>query len=110
MKKLPNIHPGEVLEEEFLVPLHLSAYRLAKETKMPQTRISEILKGKRGISAETALKLAKFLGTTPQFWLGLQNDYDLEESQKSILRDLDDIHPMELVLIESNNSENLASL
>ncbi|HLP47581.1 MAG TPA: HigA family addiction module antitoxin [Candidatus Deferrimicrobium sp.] len=109
MKRLPNIHPGEILEEEFLIPLHLSAYRLAKETKMPQTRISEILKGKRGISAETALKLAKFLGTTPQFWLGLQNDYDLEESQKNILRDLEDIHPMELVPIESN-SENQAFL
>jgi addiction module HigA family antidote len=83
MNKLPNIHPGEVLEEEFLIPLHLSAYRLAKETKMPQTRISEILKRKRGISADTALRLAKFLGTTPQFWLGLQNDYDLEESKKT---------------------------
>jgi addiction module HigA family antidote len=98
MNKLPNIHPGEVLEEEFLIPLHLSAYRLAKETKMPQTRISEILKRKRGISADTALRLAKFLGTTPQFWLGLQNDYDLEE-----------IHPAELVLVESKTG-NLTHL
>ena len=98
MNKLPNIHPGEVLGEEFLIPLRISAYRLAKETKMPQTRISEILKGKRGVSADTALRLAKFLGTTPQFWLGLQNDYDLEE-----------IHPAELVLVESKTG-NLTNL
>jgi addiction module HigA family antidote len=109
MNKLPNIHPGEVLEEEFLIPLHLSAYRLAKETKMPQTRISEILKGKRGISADTALRLAKFLGTTPQFWLGLQNDYDLEESKKNISKDLEEIHPAELVLVESKTG-NLTHL
>jgi addiction module HigA family antidote len=101
MNRLPNIHPGEVLKEEFLVPLHLTAYRLAKETKMPQTRISEIIKGKRGITADTALRLAKFLGTTPQFWLGLQNDYDLEESEKNISKDLEDIHPVELVPVET---------
>lgn len=109
MNKLPNIHPGEVLGEEFLIPLHISAYRLAKETKMPQTRISEILKGKRGISADTALRLAKFLGTTPQFWLGLQNDYDLEESKKNISKDLEGIHPAELVLVESKTG-NLTNL
>jgi addiction module HigA family antidote len=94
MKKLPNIHPGEVLDEEFLKPLHVSAYRLAKETKIPQTRISEIIKKKRRITADTALRLAKFFGTTPQFWLGLQNDYDLEESQKDISNDLVAIHPL----------------
>lgn len=94
MKKLPNIHPGEVLDEEFLKPLHISAYRLAKETKIPQTRISEIIKKKRRITADTALRLAKFFGTTPQFWLGLQNDYDLEESQKDISKDLIAIHPL----------------
>jgi addiction module HigA family antidote len=109
MNKLPNIHPGEVLGEEFLIPLHISAYRLAKETKMPQTRISEILKGKRGISADTALRLAKFLGTTPQFWLGLKNDYDLEESKKNISKDLEEIHPAELVLVESKTG-NLTNL
>ena len=94
MNKLPNIHPGEVLDEEFLKPLHISAYRLAKETKIPQTRISEIIKKKRRITADTALRLAKFFGTTPQFWLGLQNDYDLEESQKDISKDLIAIHPL----------------
>jgi addiction module HigA family antidote len=84
MKKLPNIHPGEVLLEEFLKPMGISANRLAKETKLPQTRISEIVKGKRRITADTALRVAKFLGTTPQFWLGLQDDYDLEEQQEKL--------------------------
>jgi addiction module HigA family antidote len=102
MKRLPNIHPGEVLEEEFIKPLSLSAYRLAKETKIPQTRISEIIKGRRRISADTALRLAKFFGNTPQFWLGLQNDYDLEESQKFIARDLEEIHPLEELRQSSN--------
>lgn len=94
MKTLPNIHPGEVLEEEFLKPLKISAYRLAKEAKIPQTRISEILKARRRITADTALRLARFFGTTPQFWLGLQNDYDLEESRITISEDLKTIHPL----------------
>ena len=84
MKRLPNIHPGEILDEEFLKPLNISAYRLAKETKIPQTRISEIIKGRRRISADTALRFSKFFGNSPQFWLGLQNDYDLEEENNSI--------------------------
>jgi antitoxin HigA-1 len=103
MKKLPNIHPGEVLEEEFLKPLRISAYRLAKETRIPQTRISEILKKKRRITADTALRLAKFFGTTPQFWLGLQNDYDLEGSQKDIFKDLIAIHPLDQTENPSQN-------
>ena len=94
MKTLPNVHPGEVLAEEFIKPLNLSAYRLAKETKIPQTRISEIIKGRRRITADSALRLAKFFGNTPQFWLGLQNDYDLEESQKIIANDLETIHTL----------------
>jgi addiction module HigA family antidote len=102
MNKLPNIYPGEVLDEEFLKPLHISAYRLAKEMKIPQTRISEILKAKRRITVDTALRLAKFFGTTPQFWLGLQNDYDLEESQKAISEDLIAIHPLAQVTTESH--------
>jgi antitoxin HigA-1 len=94
MNTLPNIHPGEVLLEEFLKPLNLTAYRLAKETQIPQTRVSEIIKGKRRITADTALRLSKFFNNTPQFWLGLQNDYDLEESQKFIAADLKKIHPL----------------
>jgi len=79
MEKLKNIHPGEILNEEFLIPMEISAYRLAKETFLPQTRISEIIKGKRRITADTALRLSKFFGTSAKFWLGLQDDYDIEE-------------------------------
>jgi addiction module HigA family antidote len=88
MARLPNIHPGEILLEEFLKPMGVTAYRLAKETGVPQTRISQIIHGKRGLSAETALRLAKFFGTSAEFWLGLQNDYDLEESKRSFEKDL----------------------
>ena len=79
MEKLPNIHPGEVLLEEFLSPLQISSYRLAKETKIPQTRISEIIKGNRRITADTALRLSKYFGNSARFWLGLQDDFDIEE-------------------------------
>jgi addiction module HigA family antidote len=79
MKKLKNTHPGEILSEEFLAPMNLTAYRLAKNIGIPQTRISGILKGKRGISADTALRLSKYFGNSAKFWLGLQADYDLEE-------------------------------
>lgn len=79
MEKLPNVHPGEILAEEFLKPLGISAYRLAKDLQVPQTRISEILKKSRRITADTALRLSKYFGTTPKFWLGLQDDFDLEE-------------------------------
>ena len=99
MKKLSNIHPGEVLNEEFLKPLNLSAYRLAKETKIPQTRISEIVKKRRRITADTALRLSKFFGNSPQFWLGLQNDYDLEEEQNHIKRELKSIHSFDEIKI-----------
>ena len=83
MSKLNNIHPGEVLNEEFLIPMGISAYRLAKETFIPQTRISQIIKGKRRITADSALRLSKYLGTSAKFWLGLQDDYDLEEEENS---------------------------
>ncbi|MBP5591600.1 HigA family addiction module antidote protein [bacterium] len=81
--KLANIHPGEVLKEEFLVPMNISAYRLAKEINIPQTRISEIIHGKRSITADTAIRFSKFFGTTAEFWLNLQNLYDLEEEEKN---------------------------
>jgi addiction module HigA family antidote len=79
MKKLKNIHPGDVLKEEFLKPLGISAYRLCMDIKIPQTRISEIIKGNRGITADTALRLSKYFGNSPNFWLGLQNDFDIEQ-------------------------------
>jgi len=81
MSRLPNIHPGEVLQEEFLLGFGLTAYRLAQYIHIPQTRVSEILKGKRRVTADTFLRLARYLGNSPKFWLGLQNDYDLEEEQ-----------------------------
>ncbi|TVL97381.1 MAG: addiction module antidote protein, HigA family [Candidatus Brocadia sp. WS118] len=79
MARLNNIHPGEVLLEEFLAPLNISAYRLAKDIEIPQTRISEILKGNRRITADTALRLSKYFGNSAKFWLGLQDDFDIEE-------------------------------
>ena len=84
MEKLKNIHPGEILLEEFLIPMEISAYRLSKETFIPQTRISEIIKGRRRITADTALRLAKFFNTSAKFWLNLQDDYDLEEEENTI--------------------------
>ncbi|HTD99142.1 MAG TPA: HigA family addiction module antitoxin [Mucilaginibacter sp.] len=78
MEKLPNIHPGEILQEEFLIPLHITTYRLAKETHIPQTRLSEIIKGNRRITADTALRLSQFFGNSAKFWLGLQDDFDIE--------------------------------
>ncbi len=83
MKRLRNIHPGEVLSEEFLIPLEISAYRLSKALAIPQTRISEIIKGNRRITADTALRLSKYFGNSAKFWLGLQDDFDIEaESQQ----------------------------
>jgi len=80
MEKLKNIHPGEVLLEEFLMPMNISAYRLSMDIKIPQTRTSEILKGKRRITADTALRLSNYFGNSAKFWMGLQDDYDLEEA------------------------------
>ena len=87
MEKLSNIHPGEILLEEFLKPLNISAYRLSKDIGIPQTRTSEIIKGHRSITADTALRLSYYFGNSAKFWLGLQNDYDLEEEKKTKSRD-----------------------
>jgi addiction module HigA family antidote len=87
MEKLSNIHPGEILLEEFLKPLNISAYRLSKDIGIPQTRTSEIIKGHRSITADTALRLSYYFGNSAKFWLGLQNDYDLEEEKKTKARD-----------------------
>ena len=77
-EKLPPVHPGEILLEDFLKPMGITPYRLAKELNVPKTRISAILKGKRSITADTALRLARFLGTTAKLWLNLQVSYDLD--------------------------------
>lgn len=91
MKKLRNIHPGEILLEEFLIPLELSAYRLSKEISIPQTRISEIIKGNRRVTADTALRLSKFFGNSAKFWLGLQDDFDIEDEKAHKQKDLNSI-------------------
>lgn len=84
MAKLPNIHPGEVLREEFLVPLGLSQSRVAREINVPPRRINEIVLEKRAITADTALRLARYFGTSERFWLGLQADYELEEARRTL--------------------------
>lgn len=78
MEKLNNIHPGEILNEEFLIPMNISAYKLSKDLEIPQTRISQIIKGKRRITADTALRLSSYFGNSAKFWLGLQDDFDTE--------------------------------
>ena len=93
MEKLPNIHPGEVLQEEFLTPLQITPYRLAKETNIPQTRISEIIKGNRRITADTALRLSQYFCNSAKFWLGLQDDYDLEVELNEKRDEFDHIKP-----------------
>jgi len=88
MKKLKNIHPGEILLEEFLIPLDITAYRLSKEIGIPQTRISQIIKGERRITADTALRFSKFFGNSAKFWLGLQDDFDIEDEIRHLQKDL----------------------
>jgi addiction module HigA family antidote len=80
-KKLPPIHPGEILIEEFIKPMGISQYRLAKDISVPPRRINEIVHGKRSISADTALRLGRFFGISPQFWLNLQTRFDLEVTE-----------------------------
>lgn len=83
MKQLPNIHPGEVLLEEFLKPMDISQNRLARAMGVPPRRINEIVHGKRAVTADTAIRLAAALGTSEQFWMGLQADYDLEAARNA---------------------------
>ncbi len=91
MKKIDNIKPGEILLEEFLKPFEISAYRLSKDTGMPATRISQILKGKRRITADTALRLSRYFGNSPDFWMGIQDEFDLREEAERIEAELDRI-------------------
>src|SRR5258708_9770287 len=80
-RKIPPLHPGEVLYEDFIVPTGISIHRLAMDLRVPANRIAEIVKGERAISADTALRLARYLGTSAEFWLGLQSDYELEKAK-----------------------------
>jgi addiction module HigA family antidote len=80
-KKNPIIHPGEILLEDFLIPMKISQYRLSKKIRIDQTRISEIIKGKRSITVDTAMRLSKFFGNSVEFWLNLQNQYNIEKNK-----------------------------
>lgn len=97
-KRLPNIHSGEVLEEEFLKPLHISVSRLAQAIHVPPRRIAELIEQKRRITPNVALRLATCFGTSPQFWLGLQMDYDLEETQRRFEKQLARIDRLQSVI------------
>ena len=92
MSKLKNIHPGEILREEFILLMGLSQNKLARSINVPPRRINEIVLEKRSITADTALRLAKFFGTSPDFWMNLQQEYDLEEKQNHLKKELNKIH------------------
>jgi len=91
INKLPNIHPGEILLEEFLKPMDISQNRLARAMGVPPRRINEIVHGKRAVTADAAIRLAMAPGTSEQFWIGLQADFDLEEARKLVQKELDKI-------------------
>jgi addiction module HigA family antidote len=93
-KKLPPLHPGEVLREEFLVPLKMSAGALAKACGVPRTRIERLVNEQIGITADTALRLSRALGTTPELWMNLQNSFDVKTAMLHISKELDQIEPV----------------
>lgn len=97
MKRLPNIHPGEVLLEDFIKPHRLSIYQVAKGTCMSQTRVTEIVRGRRSITADTALRLARFFGNSPHFWMTLQDDYDLETAWAKIGPIINGMKPLNMI-------------
>ena len=95
-KKLPPIHPGEILQEEFLEPMGISQYRLAKDISVPPRRINEIVHGKRAVTADTALRLGRFFNMSPQFWLNLQTRYELEVTEDQLENRLDiEVHALQ---------------
>ncbi len=95
--KLPPIHPGEILFEDLMKPLEISINRLARDLRVPVTRISEIVNCRRGISADTALRLARYFGSTPEFWMNLQSAYNLDTAMRESSRDVDrDVRPREV--------------
>lgn len=94
---MPPVHPGEILQQEVLEPLGISANRLAQELRVPATRIGDILHGRRGITADTALRLARLLGTTPQFWMNLQTSYDIKLTEAALANRLErEVTPREV--------------
>ena len=106
MREIPLIHPGEILNEEFLKPLGISQSSLAKAIGVPYRRISEIIQGKRGISADTALRLSVLLGTDAQSWINLQTHYDTEQARESLADALARIKPFRLEDINDTQGEN----
>ncbi|MDC7241231.1 MAG: HigA family addiction module antitoxin [Spirochaetales bacterium] len=90
-ERIPDVFPGEILQEEFLSPMKISAYRLAKDTGMPATRVSEILKGRRKITADTALRLSAYFGNSAEFWMGIQDEYDLRREWVRLEKELEQI-------------------
>ena len=96
MKEKTNVHPGEILQLEFLVPLKITAYKLSKAISMQQIGISLIINGKRGITTDTAIRFSKFFGTTPQFWLNLQREYDLRKTLMEKTEIFESIQPLSL--------------
>ena len=95
-RRLPPVHPGEILREDLMKPSGLSINGLARELRVPVTRMSEIVNGRRSVTADTALRLARYFGTTPQFWMNLQAAYDLDVAARvSALRIARDVHPRE---------------
>lgn len=94
--RLPDIHPGEILNEDFLLPLGVSQYRLAQAVSVPPRRINEIVHGKRAISADTALRLSRFFSTSAEFWINLQAQYDLRQAEKSLKQVMDKIEPLKV--------------
>ena len=96
-RRLPNVHPGEVLMEDFLKPLGLSQYRLAGDLGIPESRVSEIVRGARGVTADTALRLARYFGTSHELWLNLQDRYDVEEIQRAKSKEIGRIRPYKAV-------------
>lgn len=94
---LPPVHPGEILREDLMRPLGISINRLARDLRVPVTRISEIVNSRRGISADTALRLSRYFGSTPEFWMNLQAAYDLEVAERETKREIErDVHPREV--------------
>jgi addiction module HigA family antidote len=109
MDRLPNIHPGEVIQEDFLIPLGMTKYRLAQGLGITPTAVGEILAGKRSVTAATALRLSRFLGCSPEFWLGLQAQYDLEEAKRQLAGVLEAIVPYPRPDLETEESRALAA-
>ena len=95
VERIDPIHPGEILQEDFLTPMNITAYKLAKETFLDQTRISEIIRGKRAVTIDSALRFAKFFGTTPEFWINIQTQYDMESKKEELAPELMRIHQVD---------------